>query len=84
MKLTSKYVIRPLPNEAMELTKKRITDGEEWCRNVILARLQLDKIVDDLQGIEYEVYFDVVLNEITITATLTIHGSTLTIQPPIQ
>ncbi len=70
MKLTSKYVIRPCPNEAMESIEKRVVDGEEWCRNVILARLRLDKIVDDLQGIEYETYFDVVLNEITVTATL--------------
>lgn len=75
MKLTSRYIIRPRPNEAEESIERQIKNAKEWCRGAISARLMLDKVVAGLNTIIYQTDFDLANNEITVTAILNLKDS---------
>lgn len=47
--------IDSLENSYLEYEIQR---AKSWCRQAILARLQLDKIIADLRKIDYEISFD--------------------------
>lgn len=56
MILTSRYKVRLTPDD--KINDKLVQEAKDWCRKAILRRLQLDRIIADLDSIEYRTDHD--------------------------